>query len=85
VGQFRYSSHAFGVAEGIELARALGRLPCRLIVIGIEGIRFDHGESPSAEVAKAVERLAQHIAKEVDTLYKLSKESRRRGRLTATL
>jgi hydrogenase maturation protease len=69
LGQFRHSSHAFGVPEGIELARALGRLPCRLIVVGIEGSRFDHGESPSEEVAKAVERLAQHIATEADPLY----------------
>jgi hydrogenase maturation protease len=63
-GLFRCSTHALGVAEGIELARALDRLPCKLIVVGIEGIRFDHGESLSTEVAEAVERLAQHIAKE---------------------
>ncbi len=65
VGRFRCSTHALGVAEAIELARALGQLPCKLRVIGIEGIKFDHRESPSAEVAEAVERLAQHIAKEV--------------------
>lgn len=75
VGQFHCSTHALGVAEGIELARALDRLPRKLIVIGIEGIRFDRGESPSAEVAEAVERLARHIAKEADLPYKLSTDS----------
>src|SRR5580704_8351982 len=43
VGQFRCSTHAFGVAETIELARALGRLPGKLTVYGIEGIRFGCG------------------------------------------
>ncbi len=59
VGQFRCSTHALGVAEAIELARALDRLTRKLIVIGIEGIRFDRGEPPSAEVAEAVERPAR--------------------------
>jgi hydrogenase maturation protease len=66
VGQFRCSTHALGVAEAIELARALDRLPSKLIVFGIEGVRFDPGEPPSAEVADAVERLARHIAKETN-------------------
>jgi Ni,Fe-hydrogenase maturation factor len=51
------------VAEAIELARAIDQLPCRLVVVGIEGIRFEWGELRSAEVADAVERLAQRIAK----------------------
>jgi hydrogenase maturation protease len=75
VGQFRCSTHAFGVAEGIELARALGCLPSKLIVYGIEGIRFNSGEPPSPEVAEAVERLAQHIAKGANTLWEFSMES----------
>lgn len=66
VGQFRCSTHAFGMAETIELARALGRLPGKLIVYGIEGIRFGCGGPPSPEVGEAVERLAQRIAKEAD-------------------
>ena len=62
-GQFRCSTHAFGVAEAIELARAIDRLPRKLVVVGIEGIRFEWGGLPSAEVADAVERIAQRIAK----------------------
>lgn len=52
------SSHAFGVAEAIELARALGRLPRRLVVIGIEGESFEAGAEPSASAAEGAARAA---------------------------
>jgi hydrogenase maturation protease len=61
---FRSSTHAFGLVEAIELARALGRLPKRVTVYGIEGARFDCWGAPSLEVSLAVERLAQAIAAE---------------------
>ena len=61
--QFCCSTHAFGVAEAVEIARALGRLPSKLLIYGIEGIRFELGGSRSPEVAGAVERLAQEIAR----------------------
>ncbi|HMB27182.1 MAG TPA: hydrogenase maturation protease [Blastocatellia bacterium] len=50
---FRCSTHAFGVAETIELARALGNFPQRLVVYGIEGKNFAAGVGLSAEVEKA--------------------------------
>src|SRR3982751_5456111 len=37
---FNYSTHAFSVAEAVELARALDRLPPRLIIYGVEGRDF---------------------------------------------
>src|SRR3954452_13627171 len=40
---FNCSTHDLGVAEAIELARAFGKLPPRLIVYGIEGRDFDEG------------------------------------------
>jgi hydrogenase maturation protease len=61
--QFCCSTHAFGVAEAVEIARALGRLPPKLVIYGIEGIRFDVGGSLSTEVAAAVERLAGEIGR----------------------
>jgi hydrogenase maturation protease len=64
VRRFRSSTHAFGVADTVELARVLDRLPPRLIVYAIEGIRFDHGGAPSLEVSEAIERLAQELARE---------------------
>lgn len=54
----RSSTHVAGVAEAIELARALGILPPHLEVYAIEGARFDLGDPVSPAVARAVERLA---------------------------
>lgn len=51
------STHALGVAEAIELARALHCLPPRVTVFGIEGTRFGIGQEPSPEV-RAIEDLA---------------------------
>jgi hydrogenase maturation protease len=55
------STHAFGLAEAIELGRALGRLPGRLVVVGVEGSRFDAGAEPGAEVAAALEQAADQV------------------------
>lgn len=64
---FHYSTHAFSVAEAVELARALGQLPPRLLVFGIEGNDFTSGEGLSPEVAAAVEQVAQTIATDLCT------------------
>ena len=55
------STHAFGVAEAVELARVLGRLPHELVVYGIEGGDFSPGEGLSPEVERAVEKTAARI------------------------
>jgi hydrogenase maturation protease len=55
------STHLVGLADAIELARALGRLPPRAIVYGIEGERFDTGAPVSAAVADAIARLADEL------------------------
>jgi hydrogenase maturation protease len=60
---FRYSSHSFGVAEAVELARALHQLPPHMIVFGIEGKAFETGIGLSPEVvdtARTVVRVASH-------------------------
>ena len=56
------SSHGLGVAEAIGLAKALGRLPGRVRVYGIEGRCFEPGASVSPQVLAAVERVARQIA-----------------------
>lgn len=61
----RGSTHAFGLAEALELARVLGRLPARVRVLGIEGRNFSHGEGLSPEVEAAVERAADEVLKEL--------------------
>jgi len=59
----RSSTHAFGVADAIELARALGRLPSRLDVYAVEGTNFALGAGLSAPVAQTVRSLAVTIAR----------------------
>jgi hydrogenase maturation protease len=51
----RGSTHAFGLAETLELARILDRLSPKVSVYGIEGERFSAGEELSAPVRAAVE------------------------------
>lgn len=64
------STHAFGVAEAIELARALGQLPARFIVYGIEGKNFEAGSELSVEAEKAVEEAVGQIFQQL-TLWQL--------------
>jgi len=61
----RSSSHLLGVADAIELARALGRLPARTIVYGIEGAAFATGTEISEPVAAAAERVVAAIRREL--------------------
>lgn len=62
---FHYSTHNFGLAEAIELARSLGQLPKELIVYGIEGEDFSLGEGLSPEVAHAAHEVVHRIEKEL--------------------
>jgi hydrogenase maturation protease len=57
------STHGFGIAEALTLARALDLLPPRLRIYGIEGRQFELGSPPDGAVAAAAERLAQRIAR----------------------
>jgi hydrogenase maturation protease len=63
---FRGSTHALGVAEAVELGRALGRLPSRLAVYGVEGERFEAGEGLTPAVERAAEQLAAELRAEVE-------------------
>jgi len=62
------STHAVGLSQAIELARALGRLPARVVVFGIEGRRFDAGSELSSEVRALVDPLAERVLGEVREL-----------------
>lgn len=62
---FHYSTHAFGVAEAVELGRVLGQLPSRLILYGIEGKNFEAGTALSPEVQEAVERVTDRILQDL--------------------
>jgi hydrogenase maturation protease len=60
------STHRLGLAEALELARALGRLPSSIVVHGIEGARFGPGLPLSPEVASATVRLAETLVAELE-------------------
>jgi hydrogenase maturation protease len=62
---FRRSTHHVGLAEAVELARALGRLPARTVVYGIEGESFEIGDVLSSAVASVVDRVAAAVREEV--------------------
>lgn len=55
------STHAFGLAQTVELARGLGQLPPRLLVYAIEAAGFGHGAALSPAVAAAVSPAARRI------------------------
>ena len=59
------SSHGFGLAEMVVLARTLGQAPTRIIVYAIEGLCFDPGAPLSPLIAAAVTTAADLIAAEL--------------------
>jgi hydrogenase maturation protease len=62
------STHAFGLGEAVELARALHQLPQRLIVFGIEGERFEVGGELSEKVKKIVPHVVDRVIEEARRL-----------------
>ena len=64
-GFFNYSTHAFSVAEAIELARALDLLPDTFVIYGIEGERFDSGSSLTEPVRVAMDEVAMTFRAEL--------------------
>lgn len=62
--EFRSSTHALGIGETIELARALGRLPERVVVFGIEGEAFGSGTELSAGAQAGVGRAVDLVLEE---------------------
>lgn len=56
------STHSFGPAAGIELARVLDRLPATIEVIGIEAGDLTTGSNMTPEVALSVERVAKELS-----------------------
>ncbi len=62
--ELRSSTHALGIGETVELARALGRLPERILVFGIEGQSFGTGTELSAPARAGVERAVELVLEE---------------------
>lgn len=62
---FAMTTHGFGLAEAIELARALGQLPPHCIVFAVEGASFEPGAPLTPAVAEAVEEVAARLSIEL--------------------
>jgi hydrogenase maturation protease len=63
---FRTSTHQLGLAEIVELGRALGRLPRQLVVYGVEGGSFEAGARLTPEVELAAGTVARAVREEVE-------------------
>ena len=61
----RSSTHALGIGETLELARALDRLPAQTVVFGVEGLDYTAHEGLTPAVADGVARAAAAVLEEV--------------------
>ena len=59
-------THALGLAASIEIARALGRMPRRLVVVGVEAKHFRHGRPMCDAVADAVPAAVEAVLAAID-------------------
>lgn len=59
------STHGLGIAEAVALGRAMGRLPRRLVIYGIEGRDFEAGRALSPEVERAVPGVVRRVLEEL--------------------
>ncbi|MGD0853044.1 MAG: hydrogenase maturation protease [Acidimicrobiales bacterium] len=60
------STHGIGLTAVLGLARALHQAPRRLVVVAIEGERFDLGEGLSAAVEAAVPLAVQQVVELIE-------------------
>ncbi|MBI2939840.1 MAG: hydrogenase maturation protease [Chloroflexi bacterium] len=56
-----FSTHGLDLASAVELARALGMLPPRLVVYGIVGRSFAYGEGLTPAVDRAARRVVERL------------------------
>ena len=64
---FNYSTHAFSVAEAIEVARRINRLPKEMLLFGIEGLNFDAGVELSPQVEQAIPSVVEELTAYIST------------------
>jgi hydrogenase maturation protease len=59
------STHGFGLAETIELARKMGYLPGKCVVFAVEGASFEAGRPLSGPARSAARGVAARIRHEL--------------------
>lgn len=62
------SSHGFGLAAALEMARTFQQLPSQCIVFAVEGFDFNHGAPLSAQVAAQKDSLLASVEREIDRM-----------------
>ncbi len=67
-GYFTYSTHAFGLAEALEMARALNELPPYCIVFGVEGTSFGFGTALTPEVEHSARESVSLIVRTIEAV-----------------
>jgi hydrogenase maturation protease len=60
------STHAMGIAEAIDLARTLGRLPKQVILYGIEIDSVESGAALSESVRGGLDIVVEQVLKEIE-------------------
>ena len=63
------STHTAGLADAVELARALGALPARAIVYAVEGRRYDAGAELSDALEAILPTLVERVVREARSLH----------------
>jgi hydrogenase maturation protease len=61
-----FSTHTYSVAESIELARFLGRLPSKIIIYGIEGKQFRTNGELSLELLQKTDEVIDILLQEIN-------------------
>ena len=62
------STHSLGLAQAVDLAKALDRLPARVLLVGIEGREYGEGVGLSPAVESAVPLAAEVVVQKVSGL-----------------
>jgi len=62
---FHCSTHAFDLAQAVELSRTLNQLPNRLIVYGIVGKQFELGTALDPSVDAAARQVARRVLQDL--------------------
>ena len=62
---FRLSTHRLGIAEAVELSRALNQLPAELILFGIEGQNFGQGRRLSRPCEQSALKVIRQVLVEI--------------------
>jgi hydrogenase maturation protease len=64
------STHGISLSGVLRLARAVGRAPKRVVVVGIEGDDFGKGQGLSAAVTAAIPRAVSKVVELIEEAQK---------------